>query len=454
MVQAGLHAIVLAPLSAEGRVFGVLVAARRQAHSFSSGDCEFLRQLSEHVALAARQAELYGSLQAAYEDLRRTQQSVMQQERVRALGQMASGIAHDINNALSPAAMYVQRALENQTDLPDEARAQLRVVESAIQSVAQTIGRLREYYREQEPARPDEPVDPNLEIRKAVELTRARWHDMPQQRGAFIEVELDLAPDLPATTGTASELRDAVINLILNAIDAMPQGGRLTLRSRLRPRVAVPPTEPAVEIAVRDTGVGMDEEARRRCLEPFYTTKGERGTGLGLAMVFGMVERRGARIEIDSEPGRGTEMRLVFPLSRTPVLLPAAQVVAAVPPQRIVIVDDDTLVLKSLREILEADGHQVTAADGGQAGIDALLRMEAEGRPCTLLVTDLGMPHVDGRRVAAAAKSLQQPPPVVLLTGWGQRLKEEGDIPPHVDRVLGKPPRVAEIRAAFAELLG
>jgi signal transduction histidine kinase/ActR/RegA family two-component response regulator len=445
--------MILAPLVVEARVFGVLVAARREAGSFSSGDCEFLRQLSDHVAVAARQAELYGNLQAAYEDLRRTQQAVMQQERVRALGQMASGIAHDINNTLSPAAMYVQKALERRTDLDEEARAQLRVVQQAIESVAQTIGRLRDYYREHEPEQAREPVDVNTEIHRAVELTRARWHDMPQQRGAFIDMKMQLAPELPATVGTASELRDAVTNLILNAVDAMPQGGTLSVHSCLRP-AARAGAAPEVEIAVRDTGIGMDEQTRQRCLEPFFTTKGDLGTGLGLAMVSGMIERHGGRIEIDSAPGRGTQIRLVFPVSRAASRVPPPAARAPVPAQRILLVDDDPLVLKSLREILEADGHRVEIADGGQAGIDALRRMEDQGDPCTLLVTDLGMPHVDGRAVAAATRTLRRPPPVILLTGWGQRLLEEGDIPPHVDRVLGKPPRLAELRAAFAELVG
>jgi signal transduction histidine kinase len=455
LVSGGLNSVVLAPVNVERRVFGVLVAARRDPDGFSSGDCEFLRQLSDHVALAARQAELYGNLQAAYEDLRRSQQALVQQERVRVLGQMASGIAHDINNALSPAAMYIQNALENRPDLSDEARSQLKIVERAIESVAQTIGRLRQYYREHEVAQADERVDANAEIRHAVELTRARWQAMPQQRGAFIDLVTDLAPDLPGTVGTGSELRDAVTNLILNAVDAMPQGGTLTLRSRLLRTTREDGAEaPAVEIAVRDTGVGMDEEARRRCLEPFFTTKGERGTGLGLAMVQGMVERHRLQLEIDSAPGHGTEVRLVLPASREVAPQPAPVRAEPIPAQRILLVDDDSLVLRSLRDILESDGHAVEVAGGGQAAIEALQRMEARGEPCSLVVTDLGMPHVDGRKVAAAAKSLRRPPPVILLTGWGQRLLEEGDIPPHVDRVLRKPPRLAELRAAFAALVG
>jgi len=451
LMQAGLGSVVLAPLAVESKVFGVLVAARRNPASFSSNDCEFLGQLSAHVALAANQAELYGTLQVAYDDLRRTQQAVMQQERLRALGQMASGIAHDINNALSPAALYTQSMLEHETGLSAEGRRQLGVVEQAVDSVAATISRLREFYRDRETQQVRELVQPNKAIEQAAGLTRARWQDMPQQLGIVVELTMELAPDLPTIVGTASELRDAITNLILNAVDAMPAGGKLTLRSRLIPSAgAAAPAQ--VEIAVRDTGIGMSAETRSRCLDPFYTTKGERGTGLGLAMVYGMLERHGARIEIDSKPELGTEMRLLFPVS-TDATRGAAIGPTAVPRAlQVLLVDDDPVLLNTLREILEGDGHHITIADGGQAGIDALHSMEATGRPCVVLVTDLGMPHVDGRKVAAAAKSLRHPPAVVMLTGWGQRLVDEGQMPPHVDRVLSKPPKLLELRSALAEL--
>ncbi|MDQ2640763.1 MAG: PAS domain S-box protein [Pseudomonadota bacterium] len=454
LAAVGLGALVIAPLTVESRIFGVLVAARREPQSFSSADCEFLRQLSGHVALAAHQAELYSNLQSAYDDLRRSQQAVMQQERLRAVGQMASGVAHDINNALSPAALYVQSILEREPDLSPRVREHMKVVEQAIGSVADTIERLREFYREREPQEPREPVEPNEAIEQAVELTRARWHDIPQRRGVVIEMQMDLAPQLPAIVATASELRDAITNLILNAVDAMPQGGQISLQSSLLPGHDPDASTPQVRIAVRDTGLGMSAETRRRCLEPFFTTKGERGTGLGLPMVYGMLERHGGRIEIDSAPGAGTEVRMLFPVSRAPAASPAEVAPATPPALHLLLVDDDPVLLRTLREILETDGHHVVAVSSGQAGIDAMREMEAAGERLSAVITDLGMPHVDGRRVAAAAKALRNPPGVIMLTGWGQRLLDEGDVPPHVDRMLGKPPRLAQLRAALAELAG
>jgi len=199
----------------------------------------------------------------------------------------------------------------------------------------------------------------------------------------------------------------------------------------------------------------MDEETRRRCLEPFYTTKGERGTGLGLAMVYGMVQRHSAELEIDSAPARGTTMRLIFAVTEAMAspTVSAPRLFAPVQRLRILLVDDDPLLIKSLRDILEQDGHVVTVADGGQKGIDTFTAALASRSPFSLVITDLGMPYIDGRQVASAIKSVSPATPVILLTGWGQRLITEGDIPPHVDCVLNKPPKLRELRETLAQCL-
>src|SRR6058998_83458 len=197
LAAAGLCSLVAAPLLIEGKVFGVLVAARRQAHGFSSGECEFLLQLSEHVAVAAHQARLYGALEEAYHDLRQTQHAVMQQERLRALGQMASGIAHDINNAISPVALYTESLLEREANLSDRARDYLLTIQRAGEDVAQTVSRMREFYRPREPQLTLAPIDLNRMVEQVVDLTRARWSDVPQERGIVIQLQTDLASGLP-----------------------------------------------------------------------------------------------------------------------------------------------------------------------------------------------------------------------------------------------------------------
>ena len=176
------------------------------------------------------------------------------------------------------------------------------VAQRAIEDVAETVARMREFYRPREPQIALGRIHVNRAVQQIVELTRARWSDVAQQRGVMIELRTELADDLPELIGAESEVRDALTNLIFNAVDAMPNGGILTLRTYL-----VGSQHMCLE--VRDTGLGMDEETRRRCLQPFYTTKGERGTGLGLAMVYGMVQRHSAELEIESEPGPMTRCR-------------------------------------------------------------------------------------------------------------------------------------------------
>ena len=448
LARGALSSMVAAPLLVESKVFGVLIAARRQAHSFSSGECEFLRQASEHVALAAHQAQLYSALQQAYEDIRQTQKAVMQQERLLALGQMASGIAHDINNAISPVSLYTESLLQQEPGLSPRARGQLETIQRAIDDVAQTVARMREFYRQREPQMTLLPVDMNAIVQQVVDLTRARWSDMAQQRGIAIEMRTELATHLPSIMGADNEIREALTNLIFNAVDAMPNGGPLILRTRLTQEKGV------VQVEVVDAGIGMDEDTRRRCLEPFFTTKGERGTGLGLAMVYGAMQRHSADFEIESAVAKGTTARLSFAIPATPAVGAAVSAtVSAVPPQRILLVDNDPLVLKSLRDTLEADGHSVTTADGGQAGIDAFLAARSRGNAFPVVITDLGMPYVDGRKVSNAIKTAAPETILLMLTGWGQRLVADGEVPPHVDRVLSKPPKLRELREALGRCL-
>ena len=450
LAGGGLRALVCAPLRIENNeVFGVLLVAKRSSDSFSSDDREFLRQLSSHVALATHQARLYDALESSYQDLRQTQQTVMQHERLRALGQIASGIAHDINNALSPAALYAQSLLTHEPGLSERARDNLTVIQRAIDDVAQTVQRMRAFYTPRGLERTLSPTALNEVLAQVIDLTRVRWQNMAQERGVVVRVDSDFAADLPNVLGAESEVRDAMTNLMLNAVDALPDGGVITLRSRHNTR------DSEVVIEIEDNGVGMTETIRSRCLEPFFTTKGERGTGLGLTMVFGMMQRHGGELEIDSEPGRGTLVRLVFPVAPTgtTTVREASHAPTTLPPLRILLIDDDPLVLKSLRDALEADQHEVVTAEGGQAGIDEFARALEGGKWFDVVVTDLGMPYVDGRKVATRLRQLDGNVPVIMLTGWGHRLIATDDMPEHVDRVLSKPPKMAELRATIAELV-
>ncbi len=446
LAGAGMCSLVIAPLLVESQVFGVLVAARRTPYAFSSGECEFVRQAMEHAALAAHQAQLYAALQQAYDDLRTSQQQIMQQERLRALGQMASGIAHDINNAISPVALYTEALLEREPNLTERGRSQLEIIHRAVDDIAQTVARMGEFYRQREPQLTLIPVDLNKLVGQVIDLTRARWSDMAQQRGAAIDMRPELDRGLPLVSAVESQIRDALVNLVFNAVDAMPEGGPLIIRTCL----AMGSREQIVLLEVQDAGVGMDDDTRRRCLEPFFTTKGTRGTGLGLAMVYGVAQRHGASLEIESEPGKGTLVRMTFAIAPAATAVASGLSLQPAGPTRVLIIDDDPLLLKSLRDTLEVDGHDVTTANGGQAGIEAFVESHAEGKPFPVVITDLGMPHVDGRKVAATIKASVPATLIIMLTGWGRRLVAEGDVPPGVDQVLSKPPKLLELRAALS----
>jgi signal transduction histidine kinase len=407
------------------------------------------QELEDRVSLRTRE------LEQSNEALRQAQNALIQQERLRALGQMASGIAHDINNAISPISLYTEALLERE-QISDKARGYLTTIQRAIDDVAQTVGRMREFYRPREKELQLADVELNPLVQQVVDLTRARWNDLAQQRGVMIELKPDLDANLGTIRGAENEIRDALTNLIFNAVDALPQGGRITIRTRNAEVRGSHGSESSVQLEVSDNGVGMDEDTRRRCLEPFFTTKGDRGTGLGLAMVYGMAKRHSAGLEIDSSVGMGTTIRLTFRTGTTSTAAsgrhPAPMFASR--SLRVLLIDDDPALLESLRSALQDEGHKVHTTNGGQAGIDAFRDAQRAGKLFDIVITDLGMPYVDGRQVVASVRGMSPGTPIILLTGWGQHVVNEQDRPPQVDRLLGKPPRIRELRAALAELTG
>ncbi len=454
MASVGLFSAIGAPLSVEGKMIGLLVLQRRARNGFNAAEREFIKGLSAHVALAIHQAQLYQDLQMAYNELRQSQQTIMQQERLKALGQMASGVAHDINNALSPIVGFADLISKTEEGLSPLAKKHLNYIKTAGEDVAHIVERLREFYRPRDEREALAMLNLNAVVEQAVGMTRPRWRDIPQSRGVMIELGTDLDSNVSDFAGIETEIREALTNLIINAVDAMPRGGTITIRTKLTDLGTAGRANVAehVVLEVKDTGVGMDEKTRRRCLEPFFSTKGKRGTGLGLAMVYGVVERHEGQIEIDSELGKGTTVRLIFPVYKLEEPVATKEDETPPGPFRILCVDDEPPVRELVREILERDGHTVTVADGGQAGIDAF-RSQKNGKPFDAVITDLGMPYVDGREVAAAVKRESPGTPVIMLTGWGAFIKDDNATPVHVDAVLSKPPRIAEIRAALRKFV-
>ncbi len=451
LAVTGWRSAVAVPLMVEEKLFGVLVSARLKADGFNSDDCEFLRMLSENVALAAHQARLHTDLERAYGELRRTQATVLQQERLKALGQMASGIAHDVNNALSPVVGFSDIILKGEYGLNLDGKKYLKYIRMAGEDIAHIVARLREFYRAREDNESLQQLDLNALAEQVVDMTRPRWRDIPQSKGITIEVRTDPAPDMPKLAGIESEIREAFTNLVLNAVDAMPNGGSITIRTRVLRHENGGKHPRQVVVEVSDTGTGMSEETRKRCLEPFFSTKGKRGTGLGLAMVYGVIERHEGNIEIQSEPGKGTTFRLAFPV-RTRLCEDHEETEShvAIEPLQILCIDDEPLLRELIKEILERDGHEVEVSDSGQSGLDEFRIARERGRPFDVVITDLGMPYLDGRQVARALKQESPTTPVIMLTGWGAFMKEDGNTPEPVDGIISKPPRSRELREALS----
>ncbi len=445
----GLGSLVFAPLKKEdGTVLGLIAAGRLAANAFSEDELDFIRQLAQHMALALAQTELLQELQQAYEHLQRTQQLVLQQERLRALAEMAGGIAHDINNAISPVALYTEALLSTEKTLSDQGRKQLKTIQLAIDDVAQTVDRMSQFSKGKEESVLISSVNLKLVCEQTVELTRARWFDMAQRAGVNIDFQLHHEDEHIHIETSESELREALINLVFNAVDAMPKGGTLTLSTQMTN------DRQSVLIEVKDTGTGMSEEIRRRCMEPFYTTKGERGTGLGLAMVYGIVKRMRGELNIVSQMGEGTTIQIMIPTKRgsSKISAPGVGAEQSTQQMRLLLIDDDNSVLEALADGLTALGHQVQCAKSGDVGLKLFDEAKAAGRAFTAVICDLGMPGLDGRDVAKAIKTRDSRCPVLLLTGWGKQIDSDSHALVHVDKLLSKPPRLSAIIEALNEL--
>ncbi|WP_291809241.1 ATP-binding protein [Limnobacter sp.] len=449
----GLYSLIINPLMKGDEVLGILVISRTEIDAFSSEEIEFVDQLSEHVAVALSQVELLNELQEAYRELQSTQNMVLQQERLHALAGMAIGIAHDINNAISPATLYLESLLENEKNLSEKGYKQLRIVQTAIDDVSNTVDRMGRFARSRSELEPANMCDANDMCLEAIELTRPRWGDMALRNGITIGITHELSNPLPKLAVSETELREILTNLILNAVDALPQGGHIQLKTEFKEK----DTEPLVVICLQDNGIGMSKEQQARCFEPFFTTKGERGTGLGLSMVYGIVQRADGFMEIHSEPGKGTTVSLYFPVRTASE--PAAFHTSSVEfdpntgrPLNLLLVDDDPNVLAAMSAILEMSGHQIHTAGSGALAAQLFNETARKGKAFDAVITDLGMPEMDGKELAEMIKSLSPATPVLMLTGWGKQMSLSQEEVPQVDMIMAKPPKPAELEMALRKL--
>ena len=442
-----LTALMAEPLLYRDRLVGVIGLARGGADPpFVAQDGDLLRLVAAQAAIALENARLFQTQQQSFEALQHAQEELVRTEKLRALGQMATGVAHDLNNMLA-AILGQAELLRLQVKLPEVQEA-LKVLYTAASDGAQVVRRLLEFGR-QEPSRALISCDLASLVDEALEITRPRWQDEAQQQGRLIEVWRTVE-NLPNVSGNPAEIREALTNLILNAVDAMPTGGRLTISGFTEPGATAPEAPGWVVLTVVDTGVGMTEEVRRRIFDPFFTTKGVMGTGLGLAVVYGIMERHGGKISVASTPGQGTAFTLRFRrVEPGPEAAAETEQPSAPGRRRILLIDDEEPVRMTIANLLRAVGHTVIEADSGAQGLACL----ADGG-VDLVITDLGMPAMTGWEVAQQVKATSPELPVLLLTGWGEHLSDAAPGKACVDRVLAKPIRLETLQGAIAKYTG
>jgi len=440
LTELGYRSIFLRGVGDSSQLWGMIAICRR-GETFSQQDTEFLNSFCDYLSIAVRNASLFQQVQQAYEELRGIQERMIEQERLRALGQIASGIAHDINNALVPIQGFAEILLEHNDPVVRDAA---EVIFKSANDITATVQRMREFYRMRSSGEVLEPVDLNAICNDALMMTKPKWFNMPREKGIVIEARLELAEDLPPLTGIPSEIRQAIINLIINAVDAMPEGGTLTIRTYRRDKGG----RAWAVVEVCDTGIGMDEETKRRAIEPFFTTKGEKGSGLGLAAVYGTVQRHEGFMEIDSALGEGTIVRLWLPSNVAQIFeLPPGEV----PSLKLLVIDDEPSVRETLALLLRKDGHLVLTAADGEEGLEMFHLAQIQGSPFNVVITDLGMPGMDGLTVARKIKAISPDTPVILLSGWGFRIRSE-EVKEAIDLVLTKPATHQQIRRALSQI--
>ena len=409
------------------------------------------RTYLKHVETSAAQADLaekhVKELSHYITEQERIREQFSQMEKLSALGELASGVAHDFNNTL--AGILGRAQLLQRTDDPEKLRRGLDIIIKTAEDGAKTVKRIQDFARQRRDHN-FELVSIDQILMDASEITRPRWKNCAEASNIHISLELEIDSNA-MVMGDDSELREVLVNMVFNAVDAMPEGGTLTLSSRTAGEQVV--------IKVADTGVGMYPEVRSRIFDPFFTTKGTAGLGLGLAVSFGIIRRHSGNIEVESQYGKGTEFRISLPVAKiaeTPIVkrelavetpeptpLVAATSTATLPPARLLVVDDEDFVRELLSEILEGEHCEVELAQDGTEALALFREREFDG-----VFTDVGMPGMSGWELAREIRQVNQTIPIAIITGWGEIVGSNEQRAAGVDWVIAKPftaDRIAEL---------
>ncbi|HEY3038232.1 MAG TPA: ATP-binding protein [Pyrinomonadaceae bacterium] len=408
----------------------------------------------EAAAKQAEQAERHvQELSHFIAEQERIREQFSQMEKLSALGELASGVAHDFNNTLAGILGRAQLILR--TNDPEKIQRGLNIIIKTAEDGAKTVKRIQDFARQRRD-HDFEPVSIDQILFDVSEITRPRWKDRAEASNVQITLDLQIRSKAKVM-GDESELREVLVNMVFNAVDAMPQGGNLTLTAE--------DVDDTVMISIGDTGTGMPPEVKTRIFDPFFTTKGKAGMGLGLAVSFGIIRRHEGSVEVDSEVGVGTRFRISLPKAQVTdesvwiQLEPeTANIVVETPhpharrlfdryQPKILVVDDEEAVRELLRDLLESEGCRVYLAPGGREALNLFGAQQFDG-----VFTDVGMPGMSGWELAHAIRQHNESIPIAVITGWGEAVGSDEQKEARVDWVITKPFRAERISELAQEI--
>ena len=429
----GYRSVLAVPVLSRETALGAVCVFWDEVHEANEREIRLLSALARQAAIAMENARLVSDLRRTLTDLKSAQETLVRGATLRAVGELAAGAAHHLNNLMAVVLGRTQLLLIREA--PPTMVQSLKTIERAAVDAADTVRRIQAFGRtDRDPQ--GAGFDLNAICQEAMQLTRSRWENEAQALGTRIQVVFEPG-DLPKVPGRPAEIREVIANLIFNSVDALPAGGSVVIRTAQDGE--------RVHVSVKDTGTGMSDEVKRRVFEPFFTTKGVKSTGLGLAVAYGTIRRHGGEITVDSTEGRGTTVGFWLPGR----VEGAAAVVPAPAGDRrgsILVIDDEAAVRELVADVLTAKGHSVSVAVGGREGLARFAVGQYD-----VVLTDLGMPDMTGWEVARTIKASSADTPVLLLTGWGDVVEP----PPGtvVDGVVTKPFDVARLAGAVDQAL-
>ena len=423
VVNLDLRSIMCAPMMRGARVVGMLyVDNRSRAGQFSGADQELLDIFAAHAAIALENARLV--------------REFARDEKIRVMGNLAGGVAHDFNNLLTAILGRAQQLSRLTSD--SELQSGLETIVKAAEDGAVVVSRLQEFTRTRREGS-FRSVNLTEVIRDVLEFTRTRWEGDALRRGQRLTVTAD-TEDEAWVLGNVAELREIFTNLVLNSVAAMPDGGDLTIRTSI--------VGGRVEAVVEDSGQGMTEEVRESIFDPYFTTRGSEGSGLGMSIVYNIVLRHEGSIRVESAPGEGTRVIVELPGTSGPEPSEPAVVeeLPVEPGRRVLVVDDERSVRELLCDVLEGEGFDVEGVPGGEEAVAAF-----SDRPADVVITDLGMVPMTGWDVAREVKALEPATAVILITGWGGEIDSDTARRNQVDHLLNKPFDLEEVLATVRQ---